>query len=64
MVKKMEFDLFAASKKCHCGSGLVFDGLMMVCVGCYTIFCPNCYNLAVPESGCFACPTCGWSVCA
>jgi len=63
MTRVMEYDLFAAKKKCHCGQGLVFDGSLMVCVGCYDIFCPSCFNRAVSEGGCFACAVCGWSAC-
>jgi hypothetical protein len=63
MTKVMEYDLFAAKKKCRCGQGLVFDGTLMVCVGCYDVFCPSCFNRAVSEGGCFACAVCGWSAC-
>ncbi len=64
MTRKMEYDLFAAQRKCQCGSEMIFDGQLMVCVGCYTVFCPNCFNDAVSEGGCFACACCGWSACA
>jgi len=63
MTRVMEYDLFASKKKCHCGQALVFDGNLMVCVGCYDIFCPSCFNRAVSEGGCFACAVCGWSAC-
>ncbi len=64
MVKKMEYDLFAAEKKCRCGHGLIYDGALLVCVGCYNLFCPSCFNAVITDGGCFACPSCGWSACA
>ena len=64
MVRKMEYDLFAAQKRCRCGENMIFDGDLMVCTGCYNVFCPSCFNYAVTEGGCFACPVCGRSACA
>ncbi len=64
MTRKMEYDLFAAQKHCHCGGNLVYDGDLMVCVGCYVIYCPSCFNRVGTDGGCFSCPVCGWSACA